>query len=85
MAPSSIKIVHKLVELTEHYGFITHCGYCQHSNARNKKENEGLGKASKDQSVHASQSVIDLAPPTIGSVHFFQPFSTLLVKGPAKC
>ena len=27
------------------------------------------------------EAVIDLAPPTIGSVHFFQPFSTLLVKG----
>ena len=31
--------------------------------------------------MHASYSVIDLAPPTIGYVHFFQPFSTLLVKG----
>ena len=34
-----------------------------------------------DEGVHVSQSVIDLAPPTIGSVHFFQPYSTLLVKG----
>ena len=33
--------------------------------------------------MHASYSVIDLAPPTIGSVHLFQPVSTLLVKGPA--
>ena len=34
-----------------------------------------------EEGVHASSSVIDLAPPTIGSVHFVQPFSTLLVKG----
>ena len=31
--------------------------------------------------MHASISVIDLAPHTIGSVYFFQPFSTPLVKG----
>ena len=31
--------------------------------------------------VCTHQSVIDLAPPTIRSVHIFQPVSTLLVKG----
>ena len=31
--------------------------------------------------MHASYSVIDPAPPTIGSVHFFRPFSTMFVKG----
>ena len=37
---------------------------------------------SPEEGVHASYySVIDLAPPTIGSVHFFQPISTVLVKG----
>ena len=37
--------------------------------------------SNSEEGVHASWSVIDIAPPTIGSVHFFQPFSTLLVKG----
>ena len=38
-------------------------------------------KYSNTQRRDVHVSVIDLAPPTIGSVHFFQPFSTLLVKG----
>ena len=37
MLPSSIKIVRKLVELTEQYLLIILCGYCQHSGKCHKK------------------------------------------------
>ena len=37
MLPSSIKIVRKLVELTEQYLLIFLCGYCQHSGKCHKK------------------------------------------------
>ena len=37
MLPPSIKIVHKLVEFTEQYLLIMHCGYCQHSGKCHKK------------------------------------------------
>ena len=37
MFPPSIKIVRKLVELTEQYRLIMHRGYCQHSRKCHKK------------------------------------------------
>ena len=43
MAPSSIKIVCKLVELTEQYRLILHCGYCS-SIPENGTNSEGIAQ-----------------------------------------
>ena len=54
MLPPSVKIVRKLVELTEQYLLIMLCGYCQHSGKCHKKS-EAIAQTLVFYSIRATK------------------------------